>query len=407
MTNIFSKKLSQLTAVSIFLMLVAPALPAAAAGVTYAADTDLPLSGLSVPLKIMAGSEADSLTTTSDSFTVTVAAGEAFIVRYPAPGALALENDALLAVCNILPSKDNQLLINGPRTVTVTPSTTPCSTADYLINRTPFISITQPSAGASLASGQAFTVFWETSGGTVSTVRIRLSTDGGQTYPTVIADNLINNGYYQWTVPTLTTTDQARLRIDGLDSNGYVAIAVSPANFHIEGTPPVPGQPPAPTTPSYDYDPSAATTAAATIDVDRQFAAAPGAPAAKCPDGLRIKAPSSPAVYFCGADGKRHAFPNQKIHDSWYAGNFAGVYEVSDTVLASIQLGANVTYRPGVRMVKIQTDPKVYAVAAHGVLRWVSSEAVAQALYGADWNQKIDDVPDSFFADYQIGAPIQ
>ena len=49
-------------------------------------------------------------------------------------------------------------------------------------------------------------------------------------------------------------------------------------------------------------------------------------------------------------------------------------------------------------MVKVPSDPKVYAVAQGGVLRWISSEAVAVRLYGADWNKEIDDIPASLVA---------
>ena len=41
-----------------------------------------------------------------------------------------------------------------------------------------------------------------------------------------------------------------------------------------------------------------------------------------------------------------------------------------------------------------------------GVLRWVTSEAVAVALYGPNWNQMIDDVNVAFFVTYTIGDPI-
>src|SRR5262249_24538433 len=71
-----------------------------------------------------------------------------------------------------------------------------------------------------------------------------------------------------------------------------------------------------------------------------------------------------------------------------------------------VMIGGNVTYRPGAKMVKIQSDPKTYAVDAGGVLRWVKNEAVASALYGADWNTKIDDVPDAFFVNYKLGADV-
>ncbi|MCK9360662.1 hypothetical protein M0Q28_00325 [Patescibacteria group bacterium] len=126
--------------------------------------------------------------------------------------------------------------------------------------------------------------------------------------------------------------------------------------------------------------------------------------AAGCTSGTLIKGSLS-SVYYCGADGKRYVFPNEKVYNTWYAG-FDSVQTISDSELASLPLGGNVTYRPGLKMVKINTDPKVYAVAAGGTLRWVQTESVARDLYGADWNTKIDDIADTYFVNYRIGNPI-
>lgn len=119
-----------------------------------------------------------------------------------------------------------------------------------------------------------------------------------------------------------------------------------------------------------------------------------------------IKGPDKGAtVYYLAQDGKRYVFPNEKMYKSWFS-DFSGIVSVSTSDLWTFPLGGNVTYRPGVRMVKITTDPKVYAVGKGGVLRWVTSEAVATSMYGTDWNRKIDDIPDSFFVNYLIGTPI-
>lgn len=118
-----------------------------------------------------------------------------------------------------------------------------------------------------------------------------------------------------------------------------------------------------------------------------------------------IKNTQLPDVYYVAANGKRYVFPNQKTFATWYA-DFSSVKTVSDTELASASIGGAVTYRPGVRLVKVTTDPKVYAVAKNGTLRWIQTENVAAALYGTNWNQKIDDLPDAFFATYHIGTPI-
>ena len=117
-----------------------------------------------------------------------------------------------------------------------------------------------------------------------------------------------------------------------------------------------------------------------------------------------IKA-SGPAVYYYGDDGMRYAFPNDKVYFSWY-NDFSGIETLTDEELAEIPLSGNVTYRPGTRLVKITTDPKVYAVGAGGLLRWITSESLARDLYGSTWASQVHDIPDAFFADYHIGSSI-
>ncbi|MCK9361161.1 hypothetical protein M0Q28_02930 [Patescibacteria group bacterium] len=130
----------------------------------------------------------------------------------------------------------------------------------------------------------------------------------------------------------------------------------------------------------------------------------PGLPLHAAPNGSLIKSASDSAVYYL-VDGKRYAFPNEKVFFSWYA-NFNGVITVSATELAGYTLAGNATYRPGKWLVKIQTDPKVYAVSRYGVLHWVTSEQLASALYGTNWNAKVHDVPDAFFTNYELGTAI-
>lgn len=124
----------------------------------------------------------------------------------------------------------------------------------------------------------------------------------------------------------------------------------------------------------------------------------------ECPANATADHPCK-AVYYVGADGKRHAYPNSRVFFTWYQ-NFNGVQTVSQAALNLYPLGRNITYRPAVRMVKFTTLNKVYAVARDGSLRWVKTEDVARALYGADWNTKIDDISDTFFTDYTFGPDI-
>lgn len=121
--------------------------------------------------------------------------------------------------------------------------------------------------------------------------------------------------------------------------------------------------------------------------------------------GDLIKSDAFSAVYYFGADGKRYVFPTDKTYFTWYA-DFSKVKTLSAGEISAFPLGGNVTYKPGVKMLKIQSDPTVYAISKGGILRAVGSEAVATALYGATWNKQIDDLPDAFFVNYKVGAPI-
>ena len=117
-----------------------------------------------------------------------------------------------------------------------------------------------------------------------------------------------------------------------------------------------------------------------------------------CPNGAGVNDPCR-SVYYLASDARRYVFPNENTYYSWYA-DFSNVSEVSSTEMASYAIGGNVTMRPGTYLVKITTDPKVYAVEAGGKLRWVNSEETASTLYGTAWASKIVDVPDTFFLDY-------
>lgn len=120
--------------------------------------------------------------------------------------------------------------------------------------------------------------------------------------------------------------------------------------------------------------------------------------------GDLIKA-SGPAVYYYHTDGKRYVFPNEKTYFSWFK-DFSSVKTISDSELASIFVGGNVTLRPGTYLAKVTTDPKVYAVSHDGTFHWIESEAIAKALYGDNWAQRVIDVPDAFFINYTVGTSV-
>lgn len=119
--------------------------------------------------------------------------------------------------------------------------------------------------------------------------------------------------------------------------------------------------------------------------------------------GDLIRGTTFSAVYYMGADGFRYVFPNDKTYFTWYS-NFDSVKFLSDADLAKIQMGGNVTYKPGSKMIKINSDPEVYFVTNGGVIRPIADETTAKLMYGSSWNTRIDDVPDGFFSNYTRSA---
>lgn len=116
---------------------------------------------------------------------------------------------------------------------------------------------------------------------------------------------------------------------------------------------------------------------------------------------------SGDAFYWYAANGKRYVFPNIKTYRSWYpvGDDCPIVRRVEDADLATIMIGGNVTIRPGVNMIKITADPKIYAVSRGGVLHWITNEPVAVELYGWNWATYVIDTPDAFFVNYTVGLP--
>jgi len=119
--------------------------------------------------------------------------------------------------------------------------------------------------------------------------------------------------------------------------------------------------------------------------------------------GTLVKTSLSSSVYLVGADGMRHAFPNEPVFTSW-GYDFSDVQTISAADMASYQLGKNVTVRPGTWLVKIPMNPKVYAVGEHGTLHWIRTEAQAKVFYGADWSERVLDVSEVFWKNYTEGA---
>ncbi|MCX6742780.1 MAG: Ig-like domain-containing protein [Candidatus Parcubacteria bacterium] len=127
------------------------------------------------------------------------------------------------------------------------------------------------------------------------------------------------------------------------------------------------------------------------------------------PTGIKIgdllKNPTAKTVYVVGNEGKRHVFPNEPTFFTWFK-DFSLIKTVSNDILSQIPLDSNVTVRPGAKLVKIQTDPNIYAVEPGGIIRAIKSEGIARDLYGTSWAKRVLDLPDVFFVNYVKGPDI-
>jgi Divergent InlB B-repeat domain len=278
----------------------------------------------------------------------------------------------------------------------------------------PSIVINKPSNGSYNADA-VIGLDWSSANGNFVKYKVYYSSDNGATYATL---GETPSTSLSWTVPDVGTT-QGKIKVEGYDGVGaLLASATSDGNFTVigEANPEASENSVSPTTPSPsvdptvsgNYSPAEALENNPDINADKSLSVpitSNQQPITTfCASGSLIKG-SLPAVYYCGADGKRYIFVNDKAYFSWYA-DFSGVKIISDDDLAKIPFGGNITYRPGARLVKIQSDAKVYAIARGGILRWVSSGSIALKLYGANWTKMVDDIPESFFVNYTVGEPL-
>ena len=114
-----------------------------------------------------------------------------------------------------------------------------------------------------------------------------------------------------------------------------------------------------------------------------------------------VKIPQNSAVYFIGDDNARHAFPLESLYFSWVK-DFSLVKEIPLEQISKIPLKKNMSLKPFTKLIKIQTDPKVYEVIDLWKLKWIETEEEAIVLYGIDWSKKVIDLPVEFFFDYEI-----
>ncbi|HCC84048.1 TPA: hypothetical protein DEP96_04350 [Candidatus Uhrbacteria bacterium] len=278
---------------------------------------------------------------------------------------------------------------DNPSKVIVNPATTAVKT----------VTVLTPMIATEIVEGDDLSVTWQYTG-IIPAVNIYLSTDGGTSWK-VMKSNIANEGVTLFSAPFVTTS-QALVKVEGTDLATVLATGISDPFYLLKAAGDVPLETIViPETPTGSVE---VATEAETL-----VANWPGS--VRLDTLIKIRGDGDETttydavVYALSADGYRHAFPSESVYFTWYS-SFEGITKISAADMAKIKLGSNVTYRPGVKMVKFITGNKVYAVDRGGVLRWVTTEAAARVLYGNDWNTKVDDISDALFASYSFGPII-
>ncbi|MGH7177580.1 MAG: reprolysin-like metallopeptidase, partial [Tepidisphaeraceae bacterium] len=131
--------------------------------------------------------------------------------------------------------RDNRAEGGGANTANMVVST---------VNSGTGFAVTAPNTNVTWNAGTTQTVSWNVSGSTANgintaNVKISLSTDGGNTFPTVILASTSNDGTESITVPNVNSTT-CRIKVEAV---GNIYFDLSNTNFRIQPQSPATGQP--------------------------------------------------------------------------------------------------------------------------------------------------------------------
>jgi YD repeat-containing protein len=106
-------------------------------------------------------------------------------------------------------------------------------------NSCPEVTLTSPNGAERIVARSNFTIRWTcTSPQGINSQEIRLSTDGGVSFPNMIATGLQGTvRTYDWTVPVEMVTSQGRMRVTVTDTSGMSTSDDSDVNFEIYEVP--------------------------------------------------------------------------------------------------------------------------------------------------------------------------
>ncbi|NBX49514.1 hypothetical protein EBT25_06130, partial [bacterium] len=257
---------------------------------------------------------------------------------------------------------------------------TSSSAEESVSSRSSTVNVESPEEGDWVPANSQFEIIWSSESDGASYATLSYSVDGGGTWENIVR-NTLNDGSYVWNTPALSA-DEVMVRVAATDLADELAVDTSGA-FVLEYA---------------VNEASDLTHDEETIDeIDGIIA------------GDYIIADGSSTIYYIDQDMSRRPFFDAQTYLT-YEDDFDAVTEVSSNTLAKFSIGAPMMPKPGVVLVKIQSVAKVYMVeeAADGSyeLRWITSEEVAEDMFGSQWSSYVLDVDATLFTRYEMGDDV-
>ncbi|RMH18729.1 MAG: hypothetical protein D6698_06620, partial [Gammaproteobacteria bacterium] len=275
----------------------------------------------------------------------------------------------------------------------------------------PTIDIIEPVALQTVDAGSVLDIDWTIGGLGINTVDLTYSPDNGVTTE-IIAMNLSSVGPYSWNVPS-DLSGLIEIQAQAKDSGG-AGLATDTVEIEIVSLELV-GQEPSTLTPEE-------IEAGITLDeAGRKVAPGTGVfgsspitgeteEISSVLPGWYIRSYNNPTVYYVQEGSLiRRPFWDATTFMTW-ADSWSEVIWVTDATLPTLTLGQPMLPQPGVALVKVQSDPRVYWVEedADGsyLLRHIANESVASQIFGSAWADYIIDVSVGIFSHYTVGEDI-
>ena len=282
------------------------------------------------------------------------------------------------------------------------------STSSSVTSTTPVITLTDLT-DTTLIGGDEAELNWTTSGSGIDTVALYYSEDNGETY-NQIAYNLNKSlEGYVWTVPYFNS-EEVLLKVLAYDSGKAVL------DEEVSGLLSIISETTEDNCGDCDSDTDTDTEDAYTYydEKENRTVANDSDDIAPSPvtgedetvsivlAGQYIRSYYFDTIYYVDEYAVRHPFWDANTFFS-YADSFDEVVWVTDATLPLLDLGDPMLPAVGVALIKVQTDPKVYAIDSDSVLRWIPDETTATALYGVDWADYVIDLESTIFARFTVG----